>query len=97
MTNDSPAQAPSSALSHTGEDIVSALPIWTVAFGVFSLLTLGLTSVPAVICGHLALAQSKKRGAGLLEKRATLVGLFIGYLGAILLAAVIAAVMHHQP
>lgn len=95
--NDSPSHARSSALPQADQETVSALPLWTVAFGVFSLLTLGLTSVPAVICGHLALAQSKRRGAGLLEKRATLAGLFIGYLGAILLATVIAALMHHQP
>jgi hypothetical protein len=64
----------------SGEEI-SALPIWTVTLGVFSLLTFGLTSVPSIICGHLARAQTGSDVERRFEKSLATVGLVIGYLG----------------
>ena len=67
------------------EEELSALPIWAFTLGVFALLTFGLTAVPSIICGHLALAQTKKAGHGSLAKSVALVGLVIGYVGAAVL------------
>ena len=64
------------------EEELSALPIWTVTLGVFSLLTFGLTAVPSIICGHLALPKTR----GSFEKSVTTTGLVIGYLGSAILA-----------
>ena len=66
----------------TSEEELSALPIWAFTLGVFALLTFGLTAVPSIICGHLALAQTKKASNGSLAKSVALVGLVIGYVGA---------------
>jgi hypothetical protein len=59
------------------------LPIWAFTLGVFALLTFGLTAVPSIICGHLALAQTRNL-SGSLAKSVALVGLVIGYAGAVL-------------
>ncbi|PZR75693.1 MAG: hypothetical protein DLM73_04730 [Chthoniobacterales bacterium] len=67
------------------EEELSALSIWTFTLGVFALLTFGLTSVPSIICGHLALGKSNTASPGSLGKSVALVGLVIGYVGAILL------------
>lgn len=69
----------------TSRDDVPALPLWTFTLGVLALLTFGLTSVPAIICGHRALAETK-RPSGSLERYMAVSGLLIGYLGAALLA-----------
>jgi hypothetical protein len=74
----------SSIALETSSDDVPALPLWTFTLGVLALLTFGLTSVPAIICGHRALAETK-RPSGSLERYVAVVGLFIGYLGAALL------------
>jgi hypothetical protein len=71
---------PSQVLSHSDEEL-SALPIWTFTLGVFALLTFGLTAVPSIVCGHLALAQTRASGRRSLAKSVTLVGLMIGYVG----------------
>jgi hypothetical protein len=68
------------------EEELSALPIWAFTLGVFALLTFGLTAVPSIICGHLALAQTKKASNGSLARSVALVGLVIGYVGAAVLS-----------
>ena len=67
------------------EEELSALPIWAFTLGVFALLTFGLTALPSIICGHLALARTKKATNGSLAKSVALVGLVIGYVGAAVL------------
>jgi hypothetical protein len=67
------------------EEELSALPIWAFTLGVFALLTFGLTAVPSIICGHLALARTKTASNGSLAKSVALVGLIIGYVGAAVL------------
>ena len=69
----------------TTEEELSALPIWAFTLGVFALLTFGLTALPSIICGHLALARTKKATHGSLAKSVALVGLVIGYVGAAVL------------
>lgn len=70
-----------SAVSAAEEEL-SALPIWAFTLGVFALLTFGLTAVPSIICGHLALAQTRKANNRSLAKSVALAGLVIGYVGA---------------
>ena len=67
------------------EEELSALPIWAFTLGVFALLTFGLTALPSIICGHLALARTKHATNGSLAKSVALVGLVIGYVGAAVL------------
>jgi hypothetical protein len=66
---------------NSSEEELSALPIWAFTLGVFALLTFGLTSVPSIICGHLALARTRNANRGSLAKWVALIGLVIGYLG----------------
>lgn len=66
----------------TIEEELSALPIWALTLGVFALLTFGLTAVPSIICGHLALARERTGRRRSLAKSVALVGLVIGYTGA---------------
>lgn len=72
------------------EEELSALPIWAFTLGVFALLTFGLTAVPSIICGHLALARTRNTSRRSLAKSVALVGLVIGYAGAGLLGTWIA-------
>lgn len=74
----------SRALSRPQEEL-SALPIWAFTLGIFALLTFGLTAVPSIICGHLALARTRSSESGSLAKSVALAGLVIGYAGAALL------------
>jgi hypothetical protein len=69
------------------EEELSALPIWTFTLGIFALLTFGLTALPSIVCGHLALARTRTAGSGSLAKSVTLTGLVIGYVGVAVLFA----------
>jgi hypothetical protein len=64
------------------EEELSALPIWAFTFG--------LTAVPSIICGHLALARTRTSERSSLAKSVALAGLVIGYLGVALLGTWIA-------
>ena len=67
------------------DEELPALPIWAFTLGVFALLTFGLTAIPSIICGHLALAETKEAANGSLARSVALVGLVIGYVGAAVL------------
>jgi hypothetical protein len=71
---------PSQVVGGSTEEL-SALPIWAFTLGIFALLTFGLTAVPSIVCGHLALAQRQTARRDSLGKSVALVGLVIGYLG----------------
>ena len=86
------AQASTAAAEHPA-DYISTVSIWAVALGVMSLLTLGLTALPAILCGYLALADANKRRACLLEKRAVIAGLLAGCIGLVLLTTVLATML----
>jgi hypothetical protein len=79
----------SPVLNRPAEEL-SELPIWTVTLGVFSLLTFGLTAVPSIICGHLALAKTQGKRSRSFERTVTTTGLAIGYFGAAILGLWIA-------
>ena len=76
----------------SSEEELSALPIWAFTLGVFALLTFGLTAVPSIICGHLALTKTRDSTKGSLAKSVALVGLVIGYVGAAILGTWIAVI-----
>jgi hypothetical protein len=87
----------SRALSPREEEL-SALPIWAFTLGIFALLTFGLTSVPSIICGHLALARTRASERSSLAKSVAVAGLVIGYVGVALLGtwvAVLARQLFH--
>lgn len=69
----------------TAYDDMPTLPLWTFALGLFAILTFGLTSVPAIICGHRALAEARGSSNESLGRSVAVIGLVIGYVGAVLL------------
>jgi len=69
----------------TAHDDMPTLPLWTFALGLFAILAFGLTSVPAIICGHRALAEARGSSNEGLGRSVALTGLMIGYVGAVLL------------
>jgi len=77
----------SSATFEPAHDDLPVLPLWTFALGVLALLTFGLTSVPAIICGHRALAETRPSTTASLGRSMAVTGLVIGYVGAALLGA----------
>jgi hypothetical protein len=85
----------SSQVLSRSEEELSALPIWAFTLGVFALLTFGLTAVPSIVCGHLALARTRNSGRGSLAKSVALVSLVIGYVGVALLGTWIAVLARH--
>ena len=91
---DAGGTVPSQVLSRPEEEL-SALPIWAFTLGIFGLLTFGLTAVPSIICGHLALARTRSSDPGSLAKSVALAGLVIGYVGAALLGTWIAVLSRY--
>lgn len=85
MINSSSSATPE-ALDDANDNLPT-LPLWAFVLGVFSLLTLGLTSVPAIICGHRALVETRGSSNGSLGRSVAVTGLVIGYVGAALLGA----------
>jgi hypothetical protein len=79
----------------SAQDDLPALPIWTFALGVLALLTFGLTAVPAIICGHRALAEARGSNSDSLGRSVAVIGLVIGYVGAALLATWITVMVRH--
>jgi len=75
----------SPGLAQPSEEELPALPIWAFTLGVFALLTFGLTAVPSIICGHLALSKTKNNTRTSLAKSVAAIGLVIGYVGAAIL------------
>ena len=81
---DSTRTIPSGTLHPTGEEL-PALSIWALTLGIFALLTFGLTAVPSIVCGHLALARTKQENGASFTRSVSLTGLAIGYIGATVL------------
>jgi hypothetical protein len=77
------------------EEELSALPIWAFTLGIFALLTFGLTAVPSIICGHLALAKSRGGEGASLAKSVARAGLVIGYAGTAVLGTWIVVLARH--
>ena len=77
------------------EDELSALPIWAFTLGVFALLTFGLTAVPSIICGHLALDRERASRRRSFAKSVAVAGLVIGYIGAAVFGTWTAVIIRH--
>lgn len=73
-----PLTGPGSPPSGTVE--TTPLAIWSLVLGLLSFILLGLTSIPAVICGHIALGQIKRSAGALGGGGLAIAGLITGYL-----------------
>lgn len=91
----SPGRTIPSQVLPGSEEELSALPIWAFTLGIFALLTFGLTAVPSIVCGHLALAKTRTSDRGSLANSVALIGLVIGYVGVGLLIAWSAVLARH--
>lgn len=76
-----PGKAISPGTLPSAEEELPALPIWAFTLGIFALLTFGLTAVPSIICGHIALARTRKDPGTFFVRSVAWAGLVIGYLG----------------
>ena len=83
----------SAAIPNSSQEELSALPIWAFTLGVFALLTFGLTAVPSIICGHLALARERTRRS--FAKSVARAGLVTGYVGAAVFGTWTAILIRH--
>lgn len=68
----------------------SGLAIASLVLGILSFFTIGLTGIPAVICGHIARSKIKRSGGARTGSGLALAGLICGYIGFILIIASIA-------
>ena len=59
----------------------SGLAIWSLVLGILALPLAGLTAIPAVICGHLALGKIKRSAGAQSGGGLAIAGLVTGYLG----------------
>src|SRR5882724_3912637 len=75
----------SSGAFEPADDDLTTLPVWAFTLGLLAVLTTGLTSVPAIICGHRALAAANGPNDESLGRYMSIIGLVVGYLGAALL------------
>jgi hypothetical protein len=67
----------------------SGLAIASLVLGIISLISSGLTGIPAVICGHVSLSQIKKDPMRISGSGFAIAGLVMGYLGIAILAMLI--------
>ena len=63
----------------------SGLAVASLVLGLMSFVTIGLTGLPAIICGHLASARIKRSGGRLTGQGMAIAGLVTGYLGFLLI------------
>ena len=65
----------------------SRLAVWSVFLGIVGIFILGISSIAAIICGHLSRRKIRKSGGSLAGKGIALAGLILGYPGLILTGA----------
>lgn len=63
----------------------SSLAVWSLVLGILGFFSLGLTSIPAVICGHLAHGRIKRSGGTRTGSGLAIAGLATGYFGFVIL------------
>ena len=66
----------------------SGLAMASMILGIVGLCTLGLTSIPAVICGHLGLSKINQSNGMIQGKGMAIAGLVLGYVGLAIIAFV---------
>lgn len=69
--------------------VTSGLAIWSLVLGIFGFLTIFLTSIPAVVCGHLSLNKIKKSAGKTTGNGLAIAGLVLGYLGIVSIVPII--------
>ena len=74
------------------ETKTSGLAIASLVCGVLSFFTIGMTAIPAVICGHLALGSIRRSGGLRTGGGLAVAGLACGYFGFIFLIALMAGI-----
>ncbi len=79
--NPSSATPPPPLLYPVPPPATSGLAITSLILGILSFFSLGLTAIPAVICGHVASSQIKKSGGRLAGRGLAIGGLVTGYFG----------------
>ena len=62
----------------------SSCAIWSFWLGLIGWFTMGVTTIPAIICGHVALSNIKKSNGELRGENMAKWGLFFGYFSFIL-------------
>ncbi|MES2920485.1 MAG: DUF4190 domain-containing protein [Verrucomicrobiota bacterium] len=67
--------------THPSAARTSGLAIWSLVLGILALFSAGLTAIPAVICGHLALGRIKRSAGAQSGGGLAIAGLVTGYLG----------------
>ncbi len=72
---------PGFAAAHPAAARTSSLAIWSLVLGILAVFLAGLTAIPAVICGHLALGKIKRSAGTQSGGGLAIAGLVTGYLG----------------
>lgn len=62
----------------------SALAVWSLVLGILGILTLGIPSIAAIICGHLSHGKISRSAGILTGKGLAITGFVLGYIGLIL-------------
>ncbi|NNC88671.1 MAG: DUF4190 domain-containing protein [Akkermansiaceae bacterium] len=78
----------------------SAAAVASLLLGILGVVALWLSSIPAIICGHLALSRIRKSGGQLGGRRFAIAGLILGYvmtIAALLLAVLIIVFIVNPP
>lgn len=81
-----PPKIPNSSVAKT-----SGLAIWSLVLGILGFLSAGLTAIPAVICGHLALGKIKRSAGTQSGGGIATAGLVTGYLGLVIFVIAVLA------
>jgi DNA-directed RNA polymerase subunit RPC12/RpoP len=66
--------------SYVNKPPVSSYAVWSMWLGIATFPTCLLTSIPAIICGHIAKSQIKKSNGNLRGNGMATAGLILGYL-----------------
>ena len=85
MDNTPPLPTPGQPYANLTPPQNSGTAIASLVLGCLAFLTCGLTSIPAVICGHIALSQISKAAGRLTGNGMAIAGLITGYLTCVLL------------
>ncbi len=62
----------------------SALAVWSLVLGILGILTLGIPSIAAIICGHLSHRRIRRSAELLTGKGLAIAGFVLGYIGLVL-------------
>lgn len=89
--NAPPPLAAAAALPAAAPSNTQGLAIASLVLGILSLLTAGLTAIPAVICGHVSRANIRKSAGTQTGDGLALVGLILGYVGVAIIGVAVLA------